>query len=362
MPKIQNLRHKYQSCKGIILLDNNLVIIFINTIALKILKLDKHKVLGTNILLHLPCPIRQSILPKLNHILNIKHKTNHDNLKLTTQMEASHYSDFRMTLKSIFKINNSSLKGISINMIWIIENNKIQDLTHQHISNLSHELRAPLFNIRSFLETLYEYNNQLTVEQRLEFLEIATNETNRLNNLVRNILDFAELDNQDNYELSQSSLTNIVQEILQLSKITAINKRLLLFKTINGMEEVVVSDYSSLTRVLSNLLNNSIKFTYPKGVINIHTKKLQSKFFKIKYQRSVGRISIIDTGIGVSKIDNKKIFNRFARGNKKTHTITGSGLGLHIVNETLGKKRKKLSFYSNTKKGSSASFNVNIIK
>jgi K+-sensing histidine kinase KdpD len=73
-------------------------------------------------------------------------------------------------------------------------------------------------------------------------------------------------------------------------------------------------------------------------------------------------MSIIDTGIGVSKKDNKKIFNRFARGNRKNHVITGSGLGLPIVNETLAKNRQRLNFSSNIKKGTSASFNLASLK
>ena len=223
-------------------------------------------------------------------------------------------------------------------------------------------MRAPLFNIRSFLETLYEYDNQLTSEQRLEFLEIATTETNRLNNLVKNILDFAELDNQKNYIISQSSLNRTIDEVVQINQLTAINKKIILIKSVNSNNQRVVSHYSSLTRILSNLLNNAIKFTYPKGIISITTKNLQSKFLHQQKVRSVVKISIVDTGIGISKQDNKNIFNRFSRGNKKTHLITGSGLGLPIVKEILSKHNQTLNLLSHIKKGSQASFTLNAIK
>jgi signal transduction histidine kinase len=149
---------------------------------------------------------------------------------------------------------------------------------------------------------------------------------------------------------------------VQINQLTAINKKIILIKSVNINNQKVVSHYSSLTRILSNLLNNAIKFTYPKGIISITTKNLQSKFLHQQKARSVVKISIIDTGIGISKQDNKNIFNRFSRGNKKTHLITGSGLGLPIVKEILSKDNQRLNLLSHMKKGSQASFTLNAIK
>nr|YP_001293515.1 two-component sensor kinase [Rhodomonas salina]ABO70738.1 two-component sensor kinase [Rhodomonas salina] len=358
MPKIKKIRNRYDLCNTKILVDTNLVILFIDHMALRILELDRDRVVGTNVLLYLPYSIRQEIIPHLDNLLHIGKQKKSAEKKTQLSIETNNNSKFKIKLLPIRNINNNVLKGINLHVTCVKENNQTDYLTPQYINNLSHELRAPLFNIRSFLETLYEYNDELTLEQRSEFLEIATNETNRLNNLVKSILDFAELENKRTSDRSQSSIRSIVEEIIQLNQFIAINKRLLILKTIENIQEVIISDDGSLIRVLSNLLNNSIKFTYPKGLININTKTLQSKFLQIRYQKSVGRISIIDTGIGVSKENNKKILNRFARGNHKNHIITGSGLGLPIVNETLAKNKQKLTFSSNTRKGSSASFNL----
>lgn len=243
----------------------------------------------------------------------------------------------------------------------ILPTNQDNQLNSKQISDLSHELRAPLFNIRSFLETLYEYNNELNSEQRLEFLEIATNETNRLNNLVRDVLEIAKLENKKNDGISESAIINIVREIIQLNEITSLNKQLLLFLVTEDINESMLSNYNILVRILSNLLNNAIKFTYPKGIISIQTKILISQSLESKMRRAIIRISILDTGIGISKKDQKNIFNRFSRANKENNIVTGSGLGLSIVKEKLSKQNQKLNLSTHPYKGSSFSFNLNKI-
>ena len=352
MLKIQKIRNKYDCIKSArILVDPDLIVLLINKKALDILEADKKNIIGNNILLYLPNEIRFILLPKIKKLLR---GINNKFIKKSEKNNKN--SRFK-----IFLIREKN-RQIKIYIEEIRKKNQDQSLTNTRLSDLSHELRAPLFNIRSFLETLYEYDNQLTSEQRLEFLEIATTETNRLNNLVKNILDFAELDNQKNYIISQSSLNRTIDEVVQINQLTAINKKIILIKSVNINNQKVVSHYSSLTRILSNLLNNAIKFTYPKGIISITTKNLQSKFLHQQKVRSVVKISIVDTGIGISKQDNKNIFNRFSRGNKKTHLITGSGLGLPIVKEILSKHNQTLNLLSHIKKGSQASFTLNAIK
>nr|BDA98228.1 two-component sensor kinase [Rhodomonas sp. NIES-1006] len=357
MLKIQKLRQKPDGYKeGKILIDKNLVIVLINQRALKILKLKKNRVIGTNILLYLPTEIRTKLASSINLLLT---KINNRQIRECTLM-LDHRFDLKITMLCSRDESIKNLEFININIIptnKTVENSLKFPTTH--INTLSHELRAPLFNIQSFLETLYEYNEQLNVEQRLEFLEIATNETNRLNNLVKNILDFAELEEQKNNIFIQCSVIRIIEEIIQLNQLTAINKGLLL-KTNNQHNHKktnLLISRSSLVRVLSNLVNNSIKFTYPKGIINVQTQKLDSYCLKTNTKKTNIRFSIIDTGIGVSKQDKKNIFNRFSRGSKKTRIIVGSGLGLPIVKEILFQYQQKLNFSSSVNKGSSVSFN-----
>lgn len=230
-----------------------------------------------------------------------------------------------------------------------------------HISNLSHDLCTPLFNIGSFLETLYEYNDQLKASQRLELLEIATNETNRLKVLVKDILEFAEMESQNSLSRSKVELSNSINQVINLNKLTLINKRLTVLNSIEKTSNLIICNETDLNRILSNLLNNSIKFTYPKNILSIQVKKSNYLLLERNHTEFFTRIFTIDRGIGISKSNKENLFSRFSRGSVKTKFVRGSGLGLSIVKELLSKQKKGLNFSTNPRKGSSVSFNIDFV-
>jgi two-component system sensor histidine kinase NblS len=362
MLKIQKLKNNYNLLtKALILLDPNCIILYLNEIGVKILTTKKKDLIGTNILLHLPIKIRSSILPiikyvKKNKRQKISYLYNSDSL-----INNQDYPKFKLILKPIYIDKTDTLKKIQLNIIPIQNKKKSFFLNSQRISDLSHELRAPLFNIKSFLETLYEYNDQLNSNERLEFLEIATNETNRISKLVKDILDFAELEKSKEAQISKSPIKNIIKEIIQFNKLTFFNKKFILLERSENFN-TIVCDYYTLITLLSNILNNAIKFTYPKGIISIQDKLIYSSFLKRDQINFFLRISIIDTGIGITHKDKIHIFDRFSRANTKQNTIMGSGLGLSIVKETLAKKKQKLNLSTNICRGSSMSFNFTTFK
>ncbi len=298
-------------------------------------------------------------MKKLQYILITKNKYKNQKIQsIYTLNYENKYQNIKIRLKPLFCDVSMEFTGIKLNLEKRIKKEKNITLNSKQINNLFHELRAPLFNIRSFLETLYEYNDELTSNEKLEFIEIAASETNRLSHLVRDILDFSELDNEKYITESECCLEKIVTESLQLNKIIATNKKLLLIKSINIKENTLVKNLNYLTRILSNLISNSVKFTYPEGIIYTRIRSLQAKKSLLYSNKKVIRLSIIDNGIGISKKDTKHILNRFERGNNGTNTVPGSGLGLPIVKEILLKERQVLNLSTNVLRGTSASFNL----
>ena len=355
-----NKRHRHEA--GKILLDKNLKVLLVNRKAIEFFGINKHKVVGNNILIYFPYNIRKNILPKLQGILCKKQVCKQQEYKFILNFIDFKTQKTKITLRTVFQKKRKEIKGIivTLHIQKELNNRETRILLSKTINNLSHELRAPLFNIRSFLETLYEYDRLLSNNQRLEFIEIATNETNRLNKLVNDILDFASLENNNHFQGQPSKflLKNIVQQILQLNQLPAINKKIFLTKTLKINELNIVADYDSILRILSNLLDNSIKFTYPKGIINIETKVIKSISINEKNKKNIARISITDTGIGISKKDIYDIFNRFARVSKSENNINGSGLGLPIVKEILARDNQLLNLLSSPGKGTKSSFNT----
>jgi two-component system sensor histidine kinase NblS len=340
------------------LLNKDLKIILLNKEALILLECNNRSILGTSVLLYLPYSLRLKILPVIKKVLINSDGNNNLWPNVTFSLTQYQETRFSVTLRPLLESNNTSVKAILLSLTHIINQKEQNPLTNNRINSLSHELRAPLFNIRSFLETLYEYNSELDNGQRLEFLEIATNETNRLNRLVNDILDFAEIGNEIHYQIPNLSLNNILEESLQLNLITAIKKYLLLVKKTDLNQLDIVINDDSILRILSNLLNNAIKFTYPYAVIQIKVKIIQSFSLHKKYNNSSLRFCIVDNGIGIPREDTRVVFNPFTRVSKEKNIVTGSGLGLPIVKETLATKCQKLNLSTYPHKGTNVSFNL----
>ncbi len=96
----------------------------------------------------------------------------------------------------------------------------------QFISNVSHELRTPLFNIKSFIETLHEYGEELTQEERQEFLETANRETDRLTRLVNDVLDLSRLESSRTYHFEAVEIAQPVEQTLRTYQLNAKDKNI----------------------------------------------------------------------------------------------------------------------------------------
>lgn len=352
----------YRECQksetGKILLDKNLIIISANKNGANLIGFERQNIIGINFLVLVNYSFRKTISLKLQRMFGQRHTQN--TYKTLLNFLVFRTKRIKVILKNISKKREKSFTDN--NFIVSIEKNNKENLcvSTRLINNLSHELRSPICNIQSFLETLYEYDKKLTCEQRLEFIEIAVNETNRLNKLINNLLDFSVMRNKKfPYDESlKFSLQNIINETLQLNRIQAIKKKILLIRTININKIEVNSNNDSTLRVLLNLLNNSIKFTYPNGIINIKIKIVQSVSIIKKHKKSAFKLSVTDTGIGISKKDISVVFNRFSRVNKRKNTIAGSGLGLAIIKDILAEENQYLRLSTSLGKGTITSFNL----
>jgi len=149
----------------------------------------------------------------------------------------------------------------------------------QIVKTLIHEIRSPLFNIKSFLETLYEYHFQLSDRQILEFLEIANQETNRLVRLTNSSLEVSRLNSRITL-FNPFSIQDITSKVVQSYEITALSKSINLYYKSKIKLPKIKGNYDLIFQVLTNLLTNSIKFTYPKGILILKVKKISSLSLK----------------------------------------------------------------------------------
>jgi two-component system, OmpR family, sensor histidine kinase NblS len=216
---------------------------------------------------------------------------------------------------------------------------ELNEAKSQFISNVSHELRTPLFNIKSFIETLHDYGDDLSAEQRQEFLETANRETDRLTRLVNDVLDLSKLESSKVYSLEAVEMSQAIEQTLRTNQLNAKDKGIELIQDIELDLPTVLGNYDLLLQVLANLVGNALKFTHSGDQVAIRT-------YVAPENPAIVRIEIADTGIGIATEDQSAIFDRFFRVENRVHTLEGTGLGLSIVRNIIDKHHSQIHLIS----------------
>lgn len=352
---------------GAILLDTELRLLFVNQIAIKVFHWLNKDLVGTMIFQHLPVHVNEALLPILNGMVRSNCLDNNllQAQEICIDLDYGSLKTFRFLLATVVDQNNKVLTGLVITIQDITREAQLNEAKNQFVSNVSHELRTPLCNIGSFLETLIDYNHKLNLKQKMQFLNIAYAETQRLTRLVNDVLDLSRLESEYNYILKSIQITSTVSSIIRASQIVASNKNIKIVFEVSTYIKSILAHESSLCQVLSNLISNSLKFTHVGGKIIIRVYPL---LFSDGYDVNQGiscntvRLEIIDEGIGIDKTCQKQIFDRFMRIENYVHTLQGTGLGLSIVKNIVEKHNSSISLYSEVDVGTSFWFDLFIAK
>lgn len=240
--------------------------------------------------------------------------------------------------------------GYIIVLIDITKEAEVDKLKSDFISNVSHELRTPVTILRSYIDTLYNFGSEFKFEEQSEFIGVINQEIIRLNNMVNDILDFSKLESDARYEKVLGDLTQTLENTLSNLKVLAEEKNVVFKVEKEGKIPILPYNEESISRVISNLVTNAIKYAPVNSLVNIKTKMSDKMADSVE-------VTVTDTGIGISKEHQEKIFDRFYRVENDTHTIKGTGLGLHLVKVTVEKHHNgKVFVESELNKGSTFGF------
>lgn len=205
------------------------------------------------------------------------------------------------------------------------ELDKLEEMRKGFIADVSHELRTPLTLIKGYVKGLMDV--ELSEETREEYLDIIYRETGRLTELINNLLDLSKMESGKNI-LNMEKFD--INELIRRTIVNYSNK--LEEKDINIEARfaqdptLVMADKDSISQVISNLVDNAIKFMNNGGNLFVKTEMKEDKVF----------ISIKDTGIGIPENELNNIWQRFYKGDKsRSRQIKGTGLGLSIVKEII---------------------------
>ena len=242
-----------------------------------------------------------------------------------------------------FELNNKIIKalispilspmkqnqGYVIVLIDRTKESEIDKMRTQFISNVSHELRTPVTVLRTYVDTLYNYGNEFDFDTQKEFIGTINDEVIRLHHLVNDILDFSRLDANRKLEKDYCNIQRMVENCVKSVEILATERNI----TFSIMQEdnlpLVYMNEDSIFRALKNLISNAIKYSPDSGKIKVKTELARKNGYI--------QISVEDQGPGIAPEYQDKIFDRFFRIENDTHTIKGTGLGLHLVKVAIEK-------------------------
>jgi two-component system phosphate regulon sensor histidine kinase PhoR len=213
----------------------------------------------------------------------------------------------------------TSQEEIVVSIHDLTEMRRVEQIKKDFISNVSHELRTPLTAIKGFVETLRDEAD----ENCQNYVEIIDRHTNRLTNIVKDLLLLAELEEgETRLEYELVDLNEMIQSMLKIFDQKISQKKLSIHIHSDPNLPVIQADKFKLEQMLINILDNAVKYT-EKGKIELSVKKESEEFISIEIQ---------DTGIGIPKDQLPRVFERFYVVDKsRSRKLGGTGLGLSIV-------------------------------
>ncbi len=228
------------------------------------------------------------------------------------------------------------------------ELSKTDTLRRDLVANVSHDLKTPLTIIKSYAEMIRDLSGN-NPKKREEHTQVIIDETDRLTNLVSDILDLSRLESGTSViSKKEFDLSEILEGILDSFKILEESEGYV-FKTDIEKDSTVYADEKRISQVIYNLINNAINYTGDDKTVYV---KLYRKDEKIRFE-------VTDTGCGIDKKDKDKVWERYYKSSK-THkrTTKGTGIGLSIVKSILTEHGAHFGVESTVGSGSTFWFEI----
>ncbi|MEL6232003.1 MAG: ATP-binding protein [Cyanobacteria bacterium J06627_3] len=240
---------------------------------------------------------------------------------------------------------------------------EVDQMKTDFISTVSHELRTPLTSVLGFAKLIQKKledavlpavnietkKTERAVRQVRENLGIIVSEGERLTSLINDVLDISKIEaGKVEWNIQPVAISEIIDRAISATSVLAQNSGLEIIRDLEPLDSEVMCDRNRIIQVVINLVSNAIKFTESGSVT-----------YRVRRQRKDLAISIIDTGIGLSKDDLEKVFEKFKQvGKVMTDKPRGTGLGLPICKQIIEHHGGRIWAESNIGQGSCFTFTL----
>jgi two-component system, OmpR family, phosphate regulon sensor histidine kinase PhoR len=240
-----------------------------------------------------------------------------------TLADSRTHSDRHIEVNAVpIKGGEDEMTGAVVLFHDITELKQSDQIRREFVANVSHELRTPLSILRGYIEVLMD-EPETSREELARILSIMERHSKRLQRLVDDLLTLAQLESsQATLELSDVRVDELFNNLIRdwKEKLAAKNLKVVVDLTPDAMK--LRADGTRLEEVLYNLLDNAVKFSRENGQIHLQAVRRDSEMV----------LSVADNGLGISKEQLPRIFERFYRADKaRSRELGGTGLGLAIV-------------------------------
>ena len=214
----------------------------------------------------------------------------------------------------------------------ITELRRLENIRKDFVANVSHELRTPLTSIKGYDEALLD-GGKVDPETSARFLNIILKQSDRLNFILDDLLQLSKIESgQVQFTREPLHIGSVVERTLAMMKPLADKKRHRLNSQIDADLPLISGDHERLIQVLTNLVDNAIKYTPEGGQITVAARRIPAFKNRAENQHGGIELSVADTGIGIPEQDRPRVFERFYRVDKaRSRELGGTGLGLAIV-------------------------------
>jgi len=252
-------------------------------------------------------------------------------------------------LKTISEEVEATMDRIKLQQDTIIQQEETQRLKEINqlksffVSSVSHEMQTPLTSIKMFTELLQD-EQDLSKDVKKEYIKIIEGESERLNRLIRNVLDFSKIERRTKtYQFKKVNLIEIVESVLQVMQYPLKQHGFQIEVNLPDQTSFINADEDAVIQAITNLISNSIKYSLDEKSISI----------SLIMDKEEVLLSVSDKGVGISADDQNQIFEAFYRsGNDRTKSLGGAGLGLNIVQDIMEAHKGRIELESTPGKGS----------
>lgn len=295
--------------EGVLVVDVSEQVLFANAAVRSLLNIERRDVIGRPLVE----VVREPRIREAAQRVSAAHEAVHSEFEIGRQKKT--------VALSAAALGSSRFQGVVLVLHDISEIRRLERLRRDFVSNVSHELKTPLTSIQAYADTLLDGALEDSAHNRT-FLERIVQQSERLQSLIVDLLSLAKIESQSEvFEILPVSVDAAIRACAEAHLAVAKAKGITLeWTTDSGL--AVMSDPDGLAEILDNLVDNALNYTPGGGRVAVSARR----------EGDWGVVMVEDTGIGISREQQSRIFERFYRADRaRSRAVGGTGLGLAIV-------------------------------